>query len=111
MPCDPILNAEGKRVGFFCVSSSYCVSRFGDMFHALRDNLRHVVVGQRVKDELAVFAIFHQSRLFQCAQLMRNGRLIHVQHVRQVLHAHFRGAERVKNFDARRVAKHFEKIR
>jgi hypothetical protein len=78
------------------------------MIEALREEGLDVVVVQGVVDLPAGFARPHQMQMAQDAQLVRNGRLAHLQAVRQVADAQFAGAQRRDDAHTRRVAEDVE---
>ena len=66
---------------------------------------------KRIIDDLALLAAFDETGRFQDPQLVRNGRLRHVQQRRKVAHAHFLNIQRTDHACARGVAKDLEKLR
>ena len=53
---------------------------------------------QRIKNRLAISAVFHQIHLLQYPQLMRNSRLRHAQQRGNIIHTHLRAQQYRQNF-------------
>jgi hypothetical protein len=85
-------------------------SRVQDVFQALAEQVRHVFVIERVKGHLAVPAPPDQAELSQQAQLVRDGRLAHLERCGQVANAQLTDSEGRENPHACRVAERSEEL-
>ena len=80
------------------------------MFDALSDDVVDMVIIQRIVDRFAVSALSDQLRIFEDTKLMGNGRLVHIQKVRDLVDASFFRNETVKDTDTGRVRKALEQF-
>ena len=78
------------------------------MGKTLVENGQNVVVRERVADAAAVSAEFHEVRLLEDTQLVRDGRLGCAYGLGDFVHAELIGHERIQNLDAGGVAEYLE---
>lgn len=75
------------RLLFFVPVANY-FHAFFDMIQTLIQDRDDMVICQRIKNRLAISAVFHQIHLLQYPQLMRNSRLRHAQQRGNIIHTH-----------------------
>jgi hypothetical protein len=82
-----------------------------DVRQALLENIAYMTVVERVKDCLAILAAFDETRLTECAKLVRDGGFSHTKQNGYIAHAHLGMLERRENPHPRRVPEHLEQVR
>ena len=80
------------------------------MRQSLLNYMNHMLIIQRIINDLPFFSIFHKPPLFQNPQLMRNCRLSHPQGNRYITYTHFRLIQRTQYFYPSCIPQNFKKI-
>ncbi len=75
------------------------------MLKRLAENFLYVIIVKGVIDGLPYLASFHHPYIAQKAQLMRDRRLPHFQHLRQIMNTHLALLQCMDDFDPGRIAK------
>ena len=92
-------------------SAFFGCAGFADVLQAHLKDLTHMVVRQSIIDVFSVAAVDDEVCVPQCAELMRNRGLGHIQKRRKVANAQFVLVQRPHDLGARAVAEHLEKVR
>lgn len=80
------------------------------MLKRLAENFLYVIIVKGVIDGLPYLASFHHPYIAQKAQLMRDRRLPHFQHLRQIMNTHLALLQCMDDFDPGRIAKRLEPV-
>ena len=80
------------------------------MFDALGDDVVDMVIIEGIVDRFSVSAFLDQFGIFEDAKLMRNGRLVHIQKICDLVDASFRTDQAVEDTDPGGVRKAFEQF-